>query len=196
MAAQVSSRGGAGGACSGALGGGAPGVEPRVVEPRRRFGLENGVSHRLGWSCLRMLSRRQDLSWAHRWGGACALLRERRVAVRSRRRPWWLSELIVHALTGAHTHPRRGHAPDLVSLPPPLPFPSCTSPALRPRPSPAGSGRVSHLLLTLQLCPPHIVPRVTAEPQRPAKAEEPKAARDLDQESVRVWGGRGTGQRP
>nr|KAF6363267.1 megakaryocyte and platelet inhibitory receptor G6b [Pipistrellus kuhlii] len=37
------------------------------------------------------------------------------------------------------------------------------------------------------LCPPHIVPRVTAEPQRPAKAEEPKAAGDLDQESSLLY---------
>lgn len=33
------------------------------------------------------------------------------------------------------------------------------------------------------LCPPHIVPRVKAEPQKSAKAEEPKTAGDLDQES-------------
>ncbi|XP_070275002.1 megakaryocyte and platelet inhibitory receptor G6b isoform X2 [Myotis yumanensis] len=37
------------------------------------------------------------------------------------------------------------------------------------------------------LCPPHIVPRVKAEPQRPAKAEEPKTAGDLDQESSLLY---------
>nr|KAF6363266.1 megakaryocyte and platelet inhibitory receptor G6b [Pipistrellus kuhlii] len=34
---------------------------------------------------------------------------------------------------------------------------------------------------------PRPVPRVTAEPQRPAKAEEPKAAGDLDQESSLLY---------
>lgn len=37
------------------------------------------------------------------------------------------------------------------------------------------------------LCPPHIVPRVKAEPQRPAKAEESKTAGDLDQESSLLY---------
>lgn len=33
-----------------------------------------------------------------------------------------------------------------------------------------------------KLCPPHIVPLVKAEPQRPEEEEEPKMPGDLDQE--------------
>ncbi|KAM9739766.1 megakaryocyte and platelet inhibitory receptor G6b isoform 3-T3 [Dama dama] len=42
--------------------------------------------------------------------------------------------------------------------------------------------QVGYLLSILQLCPPHIVSLVKAEPQRPEEEEEPKMSGDLDQE--------------